>query len=98
MKQTMRCPKCGFNRILYIAKVADHRGGGPGGGIEPAKLALAEVELGAILGMRATQSKTYGELEAGVCRRCGYVEYYVKDPASIPIDGVNVREVVGPER
>lgn len=36
-----------------------------------------------------------GALEAGVCRSCGYTEFYVKDPGTIPVDGKHVREVVG---
>jgi len=39
---------------------------------------------------------TAGDLDAGVCRRCGYVELYCTDPEKIPIDGVYVRELVGP--
>jgi len=97
MKYSMRCPKCSHNHILYVALVADHRGGGAGGGTSPAKLAYTARELANPLGLRVVQTESFGELEAGVCRRCGYVEYYVKDPASIPIDGFYVRELVGPE-
>ena len=32
-----------------------------------------------------------GELEAAACRSCGYVETYLKDPASVPVDGELVR-------
>lgn len=93
MKQTLRCPKCNHNRILYIAVVADL---GDHSAPRPAKVAFTGGTQ--ILGMTATSSKdTAGELEAGVCKSCGYTEYYVKDPGSIPIDGQYVREVVGPE-
>ena len=83
MKQTMRCPKCQHNRILYIAEIADQmqRAANP-----YVKAKLAHIGRG----------YAAGELEAGVCRSCGYTELYVKDPGSIPIDGQFVREIVGP--
>lgn len=37
-----------------------------------------------------------GEVEAAVCKRCGYTELYVRDPEEIPVDGNHVREAVGP--
>lgn len=90
MKQTLRCPKCGHNRILYIAQVADSDGEGDD---QPMRVALVSRHgpVGDVL--RGT-----GELEAGVCRACGYTELYVKDPGAIPIDGQRVREIVGPEQ
>lgn len=36
-----------------------------------------------------------GELCAFVCKRCGFVEHYVRDPQSIPVDGQQVVERVG---
>lgn len=85
MKQTLRCPKCGLNRILYVARVPDahdsYQNYGP--------LFVAQVGGG--------RGEVAGELEAGVCRACGYTEFYVKDPNAIPVDGRYVREVVGPE-
>ena len=83
MKQSQRCPKCGHNRLLYVARVADQmqRGANP--------------YVGAVLACTGSGFAT-GELEAAACRRCGYVELYLKDPSTIPIDGENVREIVGP--
>lgn len=47
-----------------------------------------------VLGVALTSSSSAGELEAGVCRRCGYTELYTKNAADIIIDGVHVRELV----
>ncbi|UJR83221.1 hypothetical protein [Sandaracinus amylolyticus] len=92
MKRTHRCPKCGYGRILHIATVADRAGDLTSGASTPMKLAhMTEQLLGVFV-----RSHSAGELEAGVCRRCGYTELYVKDPGSIPIDGVHVRELVAP--
>jgi hypothetical protein len=49
------------------------------------------------LGIKGTISERAGELEAGVCRSCGYTELYTKDPGAIPIDGTYVREIVAAE-
>jgi len=56
-----------------------------------ASLAQAHSLAGTVLGL------PIGAIEAAVCRNCGYMELYVKDPNTIPVDGVSVREIVGPE-
>ena len=91
MKNTYKCPKCGFNRILYISQVADKETRAGSGGFTPMRIAV--IPQNAMMGLAVKEG--YGELEAGVCRQCGYVELYVKDPSSIPVDGNYVRELVG---
>ena len=88
MKQTMRCPKCQHNRLLHIPSAMTS------GKYAPEALgSLAERHslAGTVLGL------PIGSIEAAICRNCGYMELYAKDPGSIPIDGQYVREVVGPE-
>ena len=95
MKQTLRCPKCQHNRILYIAQVSDQDGQW---GEKPAQIAVVPKEgRGILTGNVYTTFESAGDLEAGVCRSCGYTEFYTKNPGDIPIDGQYVREVVGPE-
>ncbi len=89
MLQDHVCPKCKYNRILYVAQVADHREYAS----FPAKVAIARTGTGLLGGVK-TQGE--GELSACVCRQCGYTELYTKDPQAIPIDGEFVRELVGP--
>ncbi len=95
MKNTHRCPKCQHDRILYIANVADRYGEHLNSDASvPMKIAHYTKDVGKVLGFALTRSERAGELEAGVCPRCGYTELYVKQPADIIVDGVNVRELV----
>ena len=95
MKNTLRCPKCGHNHILYVAHVAD----GAGTREVPAPMKVAFTgPRGKFLGLPYyTLDSAAGDLEAGICKRCGYTEFYTKNPESIPIDGTYVREIIGPE-
>ena len=98
MKTTHRCPKCQHDRILYIAQIADRYGEHADSDASvPMKVAHYTKQLGTILGFAATTSARSGELEAGVCARCGYTEFYVKQPGDIIVDGHNVRELVAKE-
>jgi len=95
MKTTHRCPKCQHDRILYIAHVADRYGSHPNAEASvPMKIAHYTKDVATLLGVALTRSERAGELEAGVCPRCGYTELYVKQPQDIIVDGVNVRELV----
>jgi predicted nucleic-acid-binding Zn-ribbon protein len=92
MKNTHRCPKCHNNRILHIVRVADRIGDSQAS--EPMRVAHYQVSLGTIFGLPASTTRSAGELEAGVCPRCGYTELYTREPDKIVVDGVNVRELV----
>jgi predicted nucleic-acid-binding Zn-ribbon protein len=98
MKNTRRCPKCQHNRILHIVTVADRYGEHLNQESSvPMKIAHYRKSLGNVLGMALSTTERAGELEAGVCPRCGYTELYTKNPADIIVDGVNVRELVSDE-
>ena len=95
MKTTHRCPKCGHDHILYIAQVADRIGDHSRSEYSvPMKVAHYTKQVGQILGLAMTRTERAGELEAGVCKQCGYVELYVKNAADIIVDGAAVRELV----
>jgi predicted nucleic-acid-binding Zn-ribbon protein len=99
MKTTHRCPKCQHDRILYIAQIADRYGDHPVAEASvPMKIAYYKKSVGTVLGFAATTTERAGELEAGVCRACGYTEFYVKSPADIIVDGTFVRELVATDR
>lgn len=90
MKNTLVCPKCGGNRILYVDRVAD-----------ATRTELWQpMRLAARRGDWRTHGdhtmEAVGELSAGVCRACGYTEFYVKDPTAIEPDGIAIKELVGP--
>ncbi len=88
MNRTGRCPKCDSKRLLYVSQVADSHDHAAVGGFQQARLAYVP-EPGP-LGIGVI-GRGFGALEAGVCRACGFVELYVKDPESIPVDGTHVR-------
>ncbi len=95
MKNTRRCPKCQHDRILYVARVADRYGEHRNAEQSTAmRIAHYEKSAGSLFGLALTTTERAGELEAGVCRRCGYTELYTKNPQDIVIDGVNVVELV----
>lgn len=98
MKTTGRCPKCDHGRILYVACVADRYGQhSTSDSTVPMRIAHYRQEHAKFLGFPITSSASSGELEAGVCRQCGYTEFYTKNPQHIVIDGKYVRELVAPE-
>jgi len=89
MKKTFRCPKCNHNHVLYVSIVPDK------GGSEmtrPANISQVAVKAGLLGG---TRMEEVGSLSAMVCRQCGFAEFYVADPSSIPIDNKFVHEFVG---
>ena len=96
MKTTHRCPKCQSDRILYIATVADRLGHLQSDASAPMRIAHYERPVHSLIGLALTQTERTGELEAGVCPRCGYTELYTKDPQNIIVDGTNVRELIAP--
>jgi predicted nucleic-acid-binding Zn-ribbon protein len=95
MKTTHRCPKCAHDRILYIATVADRYGEHLNSDASvPMKIAHYSKSAGTLFGCALSTTARAGELEAGVCPRCGYTELYTKSPHEIIVDGTNVRELV----
>ena len=90
MRDTHVCPKCRNNHILLIAAVPDDAAGA-----DPVALKVAFAKAKEFLS--STTRKGVGHLEAAVCRRCGFTEFYTRDPGNIPVDDQYVREAVGPE-
>ena len=84
------CSRCDHDRILLIAQVPEVAGTGT-----TIAMTIATVVTGKTF-MGDDKLGRSGELSAAVCRSCGYTELYVSEPASIPVDGRMVREVVGP--
>jgi hypothetical protein len=87
MEPTMRrhlcCPACGGRRIAHALSVLDR------GDSSSAPLALHQPKW--------WSSKAVGELEAFICRACGYVEWYVKEPATLAPHPEYMEFVDGPE-
>ncbi len=69
LRQQGVCPACGGRRFLHAPSVLDRADGGP------SELALAKPSI--------WRSRVFGVFEAYACVGCGWVEWYVKDPASL---------------
>ncbi len=82
MRGQTRCPACGCNSIIHATEILDR-----GDGNQRYPLALAKPS--------AWRGRTVGELEAYICTDCGLVEWYVKDPAEVEIDGDKFRLLTG---
>ncbi len=75
MRQTGKCPKCGSPEIVKDAMVADR----------------ADYNVESNLNLRVDadpeaimfRGRTRSSLNAYVCGRCGYVEFYASDPESL---------------
>ena len=86
MRQKSICPKCECTEILEIAEVPDK------GEFEQEvrKLNVATISKGRSL-FGSDRKRAVGDLRAVVCRRCGYTEFYTRNPQSIPVDGKYVK-------
>ena len=93
MRKTHACPKCQHTHILLIESVPDM------GEVstEIRRLHIAKIFVGERY-FGCEKVDTAGALTAAMCRSCGYTEFYVEDPGSVPIDNKYVREVVGPAK
>ena len=69
LRQQGVCPACGGRRFLHAPSVLDRADGGP------SELALAKPSI--------WRSRVFCVFEAYACVGCGWVEWYVKDPASL---------------
>ena len=64
---------------MFVPQLADRDDGG-----QRRALALHVVEFD------WKENAEYGHIEAYVCRTCGFMELYVREPKSVPIDGKSV--------
>jgi ribosomal protein S27AE len=108
MRDRHVCPKCNFNHILHLPEVADRVGDGaePVGGAKPNESERTssfgwrlarQAHAYRTLGLPAIKETVAGLVEAYVCKKCGFTEFYSREPESIPVDGKYIRELVGPE-
>jgi predicted nucleic-acid-binding Zn-ribbon protein len=95
MRQRLSCPKCGGNRILFLPRI--ERQIDEYGEVEAWHLARVR-ESPAGFPLPGGEPSLAGQVQAYVCRTCGYTEFYTVDADSIPIDGDLVRELVGPDK
>jgi hypothetical protein len=106
MKSSLQCPGCSGNRILHVREVADRtsdeservgKADAPHVQAISAAWRIARVrEEYRALGIPAVRESVAGLVEAYVCKRCGLTELYTLEPEKLPVDGVYVKELVGP--
>jgi len=82
MKNSHRCPKCQNHQLLEIPQVNDRSG---------------RQDTDEPMYLVSGFAKRQGLLSAMMCRRCGYTEFYVKEPGSVQPVSRAVIEVNGPE-
>jgi len=76
MKRSERCPKCGGTDILKDALTVDRDTHG-----RIAVGNLGQPDALVFKGLKTTP------VHAWVCAKCGFVEFYAADPASIRVTG-----------
>jgi predicted nucleic-acid-binding Zn-ribbon protein len=88
MKQSRRCPKCGGEHLLHVLRALNSQ---KYNATSVIGLAMRGTALaGAVLGLEP------GALEAMVCKGCGFLELYVREPDAIVADGQTVVELSPP--
>lgn len=91
MRQSHVCPKCHFNRVLFVAEVPD------ADGQYRYQIAAAAIAVSSTGIFGNDKLGPVGALSSCICRRCGYTELYTVGFEHIPVDGRYVQELVGPE-
>ncbi len=69
LRYNSTCPTCRHKGAIHAPSVLDSSAEGR------SNMAIIQPSL--------WSSKTEGELEAYICQKCGFVEWYVKDPSSL---------------
>lgn len=95
MRRRYVCPKCDHRTILLIRSVRQVVGSQFRAAAALRDLFIASVALHPV--GDAPPLAQAGALAAAVCKGCGFVEWYVADPGSIPVDGDLVKEVTAPD-
>jgi hypothetical protein len=83
MKRARRCPKCAGEKILHIAEVHNSS--------SSSSKTIADASWGNSKVAGTVMGLPPGALEAWFCGACGFVEYYVRDPGAVVVDGHAVR-------
>jgi hypothetical protein len=92
MRRTHTCPKCQCDRILHLARIDQQVD--PYGRIEPWHIARVPQPIEGFP-LPGGEPVVAGQIQAYICRACGFTELYTRDPEGIPVDGTLVRELVG---
>jgi len=89
MRSQGRCPACGGGKVLRVSPVWGQQQNPP---IRSTPMSLV-CRIDSVWKPAVLQ----GELEALVCRKCGLLELYAMDAATMEADGKVVREIESPD-
>jgi predicted nucleic-acid-binding Zn-ribbon protein len=76
MRKAQACPKCGHLEILFVPRIADRDDRDT---VRPLSLHVKH---------RDWKDDEIGEIQAYVCRGCGYTELYTAHADTIPFDKI----------
>lgn len=85
MRNSGRCPKCGWHEIVALPRLVDYQ--------ESAIAAHVRVDEWSSSG----ELKVAGKMRALICRSCGFTELYAVDPQKIPVDEIEGAFIVTPQ-
>jgi predicted nucleic-acid-binding Zn-ribbon protein len=77
MRTTHRCPKCSHGEILFIPQLADRDDERK---VRPLVVHVVEFDW--------REDAEFGQIQAYVCRKCGFTELHTKDAGSLPVDKI----------
>jgi predicted nucleic-acid-binding Zn-ribbon protein len=92
VRQRHICPKCSHREVVYVPRIVDRAGG-----------ATHPLALWVGVRRRTHQGREqleydapFGQLEAFVCRGCGYTELYVADVERLKLEDLPGAKVLKP--
>ncbi len=82
MKPSHACPKCGHREILFVPHIADRDDRDH---VRPLTLHVKHLDW---------KDQEWGQIQAYVCRSCGFTELYTAHADAIPVDKIPGAKVV----
>jgi predicted nucleic-acid-binding Zn-ribbon protein len=82
MRTTHVCPKCSHGEVLFVPHLADRD---DDDSVRPLSLHVKHLDW---------KDVEMGQLQAYVCRGCGYTELYTVGAAALPVDRIPGAEIL----
>ena len=92
MKKSHTCPKCNRREVVYVPRILDRTGGS---GTSPLALWVGVRRRNQAGAERLEYDAPFGQLEAFVCRLCGFTELYVADVERLKLEDLPGAVVLG---
>ncbi len=85
MRDSHVCPKCAHREVLFLPHVADRDDRDY---VRPLSLHVKHHDW---------RDEELGQLQAYVCRKCGYTELYTLEPESLAVDKIPGAKILKPK-